>query len=139
MVKLLFFCFRVTNSRLKSKKVYFEFLPRCMCFSFLTSSYEREVDKWKTFYRYYSFKMTWNACFYYVFLYLACFVVITYVMFIWVCWILMAYAISTKYLFTRLQETLSSCEPKKEWPHAALYNYNGRQIEPFHTKWFNCG
>ena len=23
-------------------------------------------------------------------------------------------------------------------PHAALYDYDGRQIELFHMKWFNC-
>ena len=38
----------------------------------------------------------------------------------------MAYANSTTYLSTRL-------------PHAGLHNYNGRQIELFHMKWFNCG
>ena len=27
-----------------------------------------------------------------------------------------------------LQKTFSSCEPKKEWPDAGLYIYNGRQI-----------
>ena len=37
----------------------------------------------------------------------------------------MAYASSTTYLLTRL-------------PRAGLYNYNGRQIELFHLKWFNC-
>ena len=51
----------------------------------------------------------------------------------------MAYASSTTYLFTRLQKTFSSCEPKEELPHAGLYNYNGRQIELFHMKWFNGG
>ena len=71
-----------------------------------------------------------------VFLYLACFVVSAYVIFIWVCWILMAYASSRAYLFTRLQKTFSSCEPKEEWPHAGLYDYNGRQIELFNMKWF---
>ena len=35
-------------------------------------------------------------------------------------------ASSTTYLFTRLQKTFSSCEPKEEWP------YSG-----FHMKWFN--
>ena len=24
-------------------------------------------------------------------------------------------------------------------PHAGLYKYNGRQIELFYMKWFNCG
>ena len=48
-------------------------------------------------------------------------------------------ASSTTYLFTRLQKTFSSCEPKEEWPHARLYKYNGRQIELFHMKWFNGG
>ena len=37
----------------------------------------------------------------------------------------MAYASSTAYLLTKL-------------PYAGLYNYNGRQIEPFHMKWFKC-
>ena len=49
----------------------------------------------------------------------------------------MAYTSSTTYLFTRLQVTFSSCEPKEEWPHAGLYNYVGRQIKGFHIKWFN--
>ena len=51
----------------------------------------------------------------------------------------MAYASSKTYLFTRLQETLSNCEPKEEWPHADLYNCNRRQKKLFHIKWFNCG
>ena len=39
----------------------------------------------------------------------------------------MAYASSaTYYLLTGL-------------PNAGLYNYNGRKIELFHMKWFNCG
>ena len=38
-----------------------------------------------------------------------------------------------QYLFARLQKTFSSCEPKEEWPHSGLYNYNGRQIGLF--KW----
>ena len=60
------------------------------------------------------------------FMYLTCFVVSTYVTFIWVYLMLMAYASSATYLLTRL-------------PHASLYNYNGRQIELFAMKWFNCG
>ena len=44
----------------------------------------------------------------------------------------MAYANSTTYLFTRLQKTLSTCEPNEEWPLAGLFNYNGRQIELFY-------
>ena len=51
----------------------------------------------------------------------------------------MAYASSTTYLFTRLQKTFDSCETKEELPHAGLYNYNGRQKELLHIKWFNCG
>ena len=51
----------------------------------------------------------------------------------------MAYASSTTYLFTRLQKTFLRCEEKEERPHAGLYSYNGRQIELFHMKWFNCG
>ena len=83
--------------------------------------------------------MIWTASDYYNFLYLACFVLSTYVIFISVCWILMAHASSTTYLFTRLQKTFSIFDPKEEWPHAGLYNYNGRQIELFHMKWFICG
>ena len=49
----------------------------------------------------------------------------------------MAYASSATYLFRRLQKTFCSCEPREELPHAGLYNYNGRQIELFHIKWFN--
>ena len=60
------------------------------------------------------------------FLYLACFVVSKYVIFVCVCWILMAYDSSTTYLLTKL-------------PHAGLYNYNGKQIELFYMKCFNCG
>ena len=56
------------------------------------------------------------------FLYLPCFVVSTCVIFISVCWILMAYESSTC-LLTRL-------------PHTGLCNYKGRQIELFHMKWF---
>ena len=46
---------------------------------------------------------------------------------------------STTYLFTRLQKAFSSCEPRGEWPHAGLYQYNGRQIELFHMQCFNGG
>ena len=56
-------------------------------------------------------------------LYLACFIISTYVIFIRVRWILMASESSTAYLLTRL-------------PHAGLYNYNGTQIELFNMKWF---
>ena len=83
--------------------------------------------------------MTWTASFYYVFLYLACFVVRTYVIFISVGWMLMVYASSTTYLLTRLQKTFSICEPKKKGPHAGPHNNHGRQIELFHLKWFICG
>ena len=38
----------------------------------------------------------------------------------------MTYETSTTYSLTRL-------------PHAGLYNYNGRQIELFHLKWFVDG
>ena len=51
----------------------------------------------------------------------------------------MAYASLTTYLFTRLQKKFSIFEPKEEWPHAGVYSYNGKQIELFHMKWFNCG
>ena len=72
------------------------------------------------------------------FLYLACFVVGTYVVFIWVYWILMAYASSITFI-NKITEDFSSCERKEEWPHAGLYNYNGRQTELFRMKWFNSG
>ena len=126
MAKLLFFSFRVTNSKLKKKKFHFELLTWCVHFYFLTFEYECEVDKLKKFFKYYNFRMTWTASFYYIFLYLACFFVSTYVIFIWVCWILIAYASSTTCLLTKL-------------PHAGVYNYNGREIELFYMKWFNCG
>ena len=51
----------------------------------------------------------------------------------------MAHTILATYLFTRLQKAFSSCKPKEEWPHAGLYNYNGKQIQRFHIKWFNYG
>ena len=65
-VKLLFFRFRVTNSRLKTDKFRFGLLTRWEHFYFLTS-YVREVDKWRKFLKYYSFKTTWTVSFYYVF------------------------------------------------------------------------
>ena len=45
-----------------------------------------------------------------------------------------AYASSITHLFTRLLKTFSGCEPKEEWPHTAIYSYNGRHIELFHMK-----
>ena len=51
MVKLLFFRFRVTNSRLKNEKFHFELLTRWLN---PLSSYEREADTWKKFLKYYS-------------------------------------------------------------------------------------
>ena len=42
----------------------------------------------------------------------------------------MVYASSTTYLLTRLQKKFSNSDPKEEWSHAGLYNYNGRQKEP---------
>ena len=56
MGALLFSHFRVTNLKLINEKNYLA--------------------------KYCSFKMTWTASFYYFFLYLACFVVSTYVIFI---------------------------------------------------------
>ena len=47
----------------------------------------------------------------------------------------MTYASSATYLLTRLQQKFSRCEPKEEWAHVGLYNYNGSQIELFHMKW----
>ena len=38
----------------------------------------------------------------------------------------MAYTSSTTYLLTSL-------------PHAGLYDYDGKDIELFHMKWFDCG
>ena len=51
----------------------------------------------------------------------------------------MAHTSSTTYLLTRLHKTFSSRESKEEWPNAGVYNYNGKQIELFHMKWFNGG
>ena len=94
MGALLFSHFRVTNVKLMNENFWM-----------------------KKIVKYYSFKLTWTASFYYVFLYLACFLVSTYVTFIWVIWILMAYvqqqiASSTTYLFTRSQKTFSRFDPK---------------------------
>ena len=124
VVKLLFFRFRVTNSRFNNKKFHFE-LPTRWVHSF---SHFR-VTSVKLIYEKNSLNITaskWHRLHHFItffFLYLACFVVSTYVILIWVIWILMAYvqqqmASSTKNLFTRLQKTFSSCEPKEEWPHA---------------------
>ena len=49
------------------------------------------------------------------------FFVYSVLLFIWVCWILMAYASSTTYLLRKL-------------PPASLYNYNGRQTELYYMK-----
>ena len=38
------------------------------------------------------------------------------------------------YLQDYRRHSAGSCEPKEEWPHACLDNYNGRQIELFHMK-----
>ena len=54
MVKLLFFCFWVNNSRLQIKKFHFELLTRWDILIFSLSSYKREVDKWKKFLKYYN-------------------------------------------------------------------------------------
>ena len=51
MIKLLFFCFWVTNSRLK-KKIHLSYLlDGCI---FIFSHYKHEADKWKKFLKYYS-------------------------------------------------------------------------------------
>ena len=49
-----FFHVRVTNSKLKNKKIHFKLLTRWVHFFFSLSSYEREIDKWKKFLKYYS-------------------------------------------------------------------------------------
>ena len=74
--------------------------------------------------------MTWTASFYYAFF-----------VFSLICckYIVVASTSSTTYLFTKLQKTFSSCEPRKELLHAGLYSYNGRQIIFFHIIWFICG
>ena len=55
MVKLLFFRFGVTNSRLKNKKNSFRVTKSMSALSLSLSSYKREVDKWKYFLKYDSF------------------------------------------------------------------------------------
>ena len=55
MVKLLFFRFGVTNSRLKNKKNSFRVTKSMSALSLSLSSYKREVDKWKNFLKYDSF------------------------------------------------------------------------------------
>ena len=55
MVKLLFFRFGVTNSRLKNKKNSFRVTKSMSALSLSFSSYKREVDKWKNFLKYDSF------------------------------------------------------------------------------------
>ena len=51
----------------------------------------------------------------------------------------MTYTSSVTHLYIRFQNTLVSCGPKEEWPHAGLYSYKGRQIELFHMQKFNYG
>ena len=55
MVKLLFFRFGFTNSRLKNKKNSFRVTKSMSALSLSLSSYKREVDKWKNFLKYDSF------------------------------------------------------------------------------------
>ena len=47
MVELFLFHFRVTNSKLKNKKVHFELLIRWLTFIVSLSNYELEVKKYK--------------------------------------------------------------------------------------------
>ena len=47
MVEILFFRFRVTNSRLKNKKFHVKLRTRWVSFYFLTFELRTEVDKWK--------------------------------------------------------------------------------------------
>ena len=124
MVKLLFFRFRVTNSRLKNKKFHFELPTWWECtFIFSHSSCEREVDKWKNYLI--TAISKWHglphSIKFFVFSLLCCKYICE---FIWVCWILMAYQSSTTYLLTRLK-------------YAGLYNYNGRQIEIWNSLWID--
>ena len=93
MLIFLFFRFWVTTLRLKNKKFHFELLTRWVHFHFRVKNVKLMYEK-NNYY-----KMTCTALFYYVFLYLACFVVGTYVIFICVCWILMAYTNSTTNIF----------------------------------------
>ena len=143
MGAFLFFRFRITNVKLinennsltivVSKRHRLSYsMTHCVksvqirsyfwsVFSCIWTKYGLNIGKYKPeITPYLDFYMQWN------FLYLACFVVNTYVTFIWECWILIAYASSTTCSLTKL-------------PHVGLYNYNWRQIELFYLKWFNCG
>ena len=119
-----FFTFEVLTRSWKIKSYISSYELHGCTFIFSLSSCEREVDKWKN-----SLIISvskWHGMSHSTtFLYLAWVAVSAYVISIWVCWILMAYASSTAYLLTRL-------------PHEGD-NYNGREIELFHMKWFNCG
>ena len=53
MIKILFFRFRITISRLKNKKFYFKLLTRWAHYNLSLSSYECQVYKWKRFLKYY--------------------------------------------------------------------------------------
>ena len=73
------------------------------------------------------------------FLYLACFVVSIYLIFIWVCRTLMACAIQ-QHIYSQDYRRHSVAQLQNtQWQHTGLYNYNGMQIELFHMKWFNYG
>ena len=124
-VNFYFFCFWVTNWRLKNKKIHIELLTWWVHFYFhfwvmnvkLISENNVliiAVSKWHGLH---------YSILFFVFSLLCCKYICDI---IWVCWILMGYAGSTTYLLTKL-------------PHAGLYKYNGRQIELFYIKWFNCG
>ena len=51
----------------------------------------------------------------------------------------MAYASSTTYLFTRRHLVPVSQRGNDQMQFYMLYDFNGRQIEIFHMKWFNDG
>ena len=124
MFKLLFFCFQVTNSRLKNKK---NSLRVTNSIGALLFSHFR-VTNMKL--------MTWTMSFCYVFFYSPFFVVsicdvyLSILDFNGLCYF--------SNIFTGLQKTFSSCRPKEEWLHAGLFSYNGRQVELFRMKWCNC-
>ena len=47
MVKLLFFCFRVTNSKLQNKNIHFELLTRSLNFYFLLTEEQNRSNRTK--------------------------------------------------------------------------------------------
>ena len=129
MAKLLFFRFRVTNLMLRNKTFHFEFLTRWVHFYFFTFElWTWRIMNLKLINEKNSLIITvsnWHglrhSIKFFVFSLLCC-----------------------KYIYNIYLSMLDFnglCKFNNIWtrlPHASPYNYNEKQIELCHKKWFNC-